>query len=116
MYRENERLKARVLWNRRKYVKFSVKLVIPAVSHRLLAVATFTKANVSMVLNLRSMNTWKRILAITTVFAMGACADGLDDSGFYIYNYSADFRDGMDDWWGDFADYPVGQDDSLNYE
>jgi hypothetical protein len=46
---------------------------------------------------------------------LGACADGLEDS-FYLYEYEANFSEGMDGWWGDFADYPAGIDDSSAYE
>lgn len=62
------------------------------------------------------MKTWKRILAITGFFALGACGDAIDDAGFYIYDYEADFSQSTDGWWGDFADYPVGENDSAEYE
>jgi hypothetical protein len=69
-----------------------------------------------MGMNLRSMKMWKKILAITGFIAMGACADEMDDNAFFLYRYEADFSDSMDGWWGDFADYPVGINDSTEYE
>jgi hypothetical protein len=48
MYLKNGLLKKRVLINRRKLAKFSVKPVIEAVKRTIKEVATFNKAMVSM--------------------------------------------------------------------
>jgi hypothetical protein len=62
------------------------------------------------------MKMWTRILVIAGFFAMGACADAMEDNAFFLYTYDANFGDSMDGWWGDFADYPAGENDSSGYE
>lgn len=57
-----------------------------------------------------------RVFIAIGSIALTACAlqDGLDDS-FYILNYTADFRQSLDKWEDDFADYPAAEGDSIKY-
>ncbi len=44
------------------------------------------------------------------------CADLGDDLRFQIFSDASDFGVGLEGWTGDFADYPIGADDSTFYE
>lgn len=58
----------------------------------------------------------KKILfyLIIVVFLAG-CAEQ-DNSGFLVFSEASDFSVSLEGWVGDFADYPIGTDDSAFYE
>lgn len=57
-------------------------------------------------------------LLVPVVFLMASCAlnDELDAPIQADFFSAFDFRDGAQDWSGDFSDYPVGYEDSLELE
>jgi hypothetical protein len=63
----------------------------------------------------REIEMKKGILGLIVFVTAAGCAS-MDDMGFLIFSESADFSVSQEGWVGDFADYPVGPDDSAFYE
>lgn len=59
---------------------------------------------------------WKRIFIVPAFIALSGCGLSSDESSFYVFNYAADFGRSLDEWTGDFADYPAGENDSIEFE
>jgi len=58
----------------------------------------------------------KRISIVLFSIVLGGCSDDEPTKdGFYIVSYTADFSQSLDNWEVDFADYPAGKDDSVEY-
>ncbi len=58
----------------------------------------------------------KGILFLIVLIMAAGCAMQDDSTGFLVFSESSDFRVSQENWIGDFADYPIGPDDSAFYE
>jgi len=56
------------------------------------------------------------IIGLLGLCGVWGCSLDATDPGLFIYTDVYDFNEGQLGWDADFADYPTGPDDSLNYE